>query len=309
VDYNYVITLSNPFCSYGIICLPPILHKNLLHIRKVILSDDPIVASDDYTVMVIYTDGLCPTELGFISPGVDIGWTAFIRPGDKGWTYIKNDSVIDVIYSKGLFYALYGFGSVKTLDISEHYPKLNKVSPKCCSTASFTNKRYIVESAGGDILKFVRLFGIVYDEFRQPCRVTEGFKVSKLQVFNGEKKWVATTDPNVLGDGALFLDGNSSTYVPASDVLGCHPNSIFFFDCCVPNDALLAGVRPRTSYGMGIFYLGDGSLQWHFVPKILSSPKLMLLPIWIKPTFQGKRSIRSYNWNDAAVKSATSNVV
>jgi hypothetical protein len=144
VDYNYVITLSNPFCSYGIICLPPILHKNLLHIRKVILSsDDPIVASDDYTVMVIYTDGLCPTELGFISPGVDIGWTAFIRPGDKGWTYIKNDSVIDVIYSKGLFYALYGFGSVKTLDISEHYPKLNKVSPKCCSTASFTNKRYI----------------------------------------------------------------------------------------------------------------------------------------------------------------------
>jgi hypothetical protein len=166
-----------------------------------------------------------------------------------------------------------------------------------------------VESAGGDILKFVRLFGIVYDEFRQPCRVTEGFKVSKLQVFNGEKKWVATTDPNVLGDGALFLDGNSSTYVPASDVLGCHPNSIFFFDCCVPNDALLAGVRPRTSYGMGIFYLGDGSLQWHYVPKILSSPKLMLLPIWIKPTFQGKRSIRSYNWNDAAVKSATSNVV
>ncbi|KAE8037939.1 hypothetical protein FH972_010489 [Carpinus fangiana] len=276
VDYNYVITLSNPFCSNGIICLPPILHINLLHIRKVILSDDPIVASDDYTVMVIYADGLCPNELGFI------------RPGDKGWTYIKNDSVMDVIFSKGLFYALYAFGSVKTLDISEHYPKLNKVSPTCYSSASFRNKSYIVESAGGDILKFVRLSGIVYDEYFQPFGVTKGFEVSKLQVSNGEKKWVATTDPNVLGDGALFLGDNSSTYVPASDVLGCHPNSIFFFDCCVLDYALLAGVCPRTSYGMGIFYLGDGSFQWHYVPKILSSPKLMLLPIWIKPTFQGK---------------------
>ncbi|XP_062175580.1 uncharacterized protein LOC133880612 isoform X2 [Alnus glutinosa] len=208
VDKNFVITLSNPFCFDGIIYLPPVLHRNGLHIHKVILSADPIVAPDDYTVMVIYIDGLAPDEL------------AFIRPGDKGWTYIESGPVTDVIYSK----------------------------------------------------------------------VTKEFKVFKLLVLNGKKKWVETKELNVLADGALFLDDSTSTYVPASDILGCHPNSIYFVDHWVPGYAHPADVRPSTPCDMGIFHLRDGSFQWHCVSKFLSSPESMSLPIWIQPTFRGKRA-------------------
>jgi hypothetical protein len=277
VDKNFVITLSKPFCFDGIICLPPVLHRNGLHIHKVILSADPIVAPDDYTVMVIYIDGLAPDEL------------AFIRPGDKGWTYIESGPVTDVIYSKGLFYALYMFGSVQTLDISQHCPKLNMVSPNCNFTASSLEKNYIVESAGGDILKFVRILDTVNDEL-PPRAVTKEFKVFKLLVLNGKKKWVETKELNVLADGALFLDDSTSTYVPASDILGCHPNSIYFVDHWVPGYTHPADVRPSTPCDMGIFHLRDGSFQWHCVSKFLSSPESMSLPIWIQPTVRGKRA-------------------
>jgi hypothetical protein len=89
---------------------------------------------------------------------------------------------------------------------------------------------------------------------------TKGFKVFKLLVLDGEKKWVQTKDPNVLGGGPLLLDDNTSTYVPASDILGCHPNFIYFVDYCVPGYTHLAGFR-LPPYEMDIFYLRDGSFQ------------------------------------------------
>ncbi|XP_059441841.1 F-box protein At2g17036-like [Corylus avellana] len=277
VDNNFVITLSNPFCSDGIICLPRVFHVHWYDIQKVILSIDPVVAPDDYIVMVICSDRRGLKKL------------AFIKPGDKGWTHIVNKYIMDVIYSKGLFYALYAFGAVKTFDISENFPKLNMVSTNCYTTASYLNKKYLVESTDDeDILKFVRILVVINDEL--PPRVeTIGFNVFKLLVLDGEKKWVETRDPNVLGGGALFLDDNTSTYVPASDILGCNPNSIYFVDCCLPGyNTHPAGVYPPTSYDMGIFYLGDRSFQWHCVLNSPSSPKSMSHPMWIKPTFQGK---------------------
>jgi hypothetical protein len=66
----------------------------------------------------------------------------------------RNKHIIEVIYSKGLFYALYAFGSVETLDISENCPKLNMVSTNCYSTASFSEEEVhcgiVVATACGD---------------------------------------------------------------------------------------------------------------------------------------------------------------
>ena len=91
VDNNFVITLSNPFCSDGIICLPLVFHVHYYDILKVILSVDPIVATDDYTVMVFYTDGLGLEEL------------AFIRLGDKGWTHIETSILLKLFIPRVCF--------------------------------------------------------------------------------------------------------------------------------------------------------------------------------------------------------------
>ena len=125
-----------------------------------------------------------------------------------------------------------------------------------------------MESTGDDILQFIRI--LVNDELSWLLE-TKGFNVFKLLVLDGKKKWVKIKDPNVLGGGALFLDDNTSTYVPASDIPGCQSNCIYFIDCCVPGYTHPEGAcLPPTD--MGIFYLGDGSFQWHCVLKSLSSP-------------------------------------
>lgn len=90
MDKNYVITLSNPFCSKvkggdGIICLPPVPRTKEFGIVKVILSADPIVAPDDYIVMVICT--ICTIVR-------TRGELAFIRPDDKGWTFVEGSWVV-----------------------------------------------------------------------------------------------------------------------------------------------------------------------------------------------------------------------
>ncbi|XP_059437046.1 F-box protein SKIP23-like [Corylus avellana] len=283
VDENFAITLSNPFCSKlkggddGIIRLPPVPYKNCYCIEKVILSANPTMTPDDYTVMIIFNM---------------YGKLTFIRAGDKEWTYInKCHNVDDVIYSKGLFYALDGTCSVITCDISEHYPMLNKVSPRLSPNLSPDEevqeiKNYIVESAGGDLLQLLRFMDwttVVHgDNTKRITHVeTKGFRAFKLLFLNGESKWVETKN---LGNGSLFLGENNSTYMSASDCLGCHPNSIYFTEYCPPHTYF------AHSYDMGIFNLGDGSfLQRDCVSKFLSSPVSILPPIWIEPTFQGKK--------------------
>ena len=284
VDENFVITLSNPFCSKlkgvddGIIRLPPVPHTKCYYIEKVILSANPTLTPDDYTVMIIFNMH---------------GKLACIRAGDKEWTYInKCHSVDDVIYSKGLFYALDSTCSVSTCDTSEHYPMLNKVSPGLSPNLSPYEelqqiKNYIVESAGGDLLQILRFmnFTVVLDDnMKRKTHVeTKGFKAFKLLFLNGESEWVET---NNLGDGSLFLGDNISTYVSASNCLECHPNSIYFTEYCPPYGPRIWFVH---GYNMGIYNLGDGSfLQRDCVSKFLSSPVSRSPPIWIEPTFQGK---------------------
>ncbi|XP_059437047.1 F-box protein At2g26160-like [Corylus avellana] len=302
-DEEYVISLSNPFCSkvkgaddYGIIRLSPFSQYCYTY-NKVILSANPIMAPDDYSVMVIYNDGQL----------------AFIRPGDdKGWTCIERSDFLDVIYSKaGLFYALDEFGSVKICHISEHSPELNEVAPRLSPdlllcpnltpvlpnytlyNAYTLKNQYIVESPGGDLLQILRLVvtGLFYnyDDKRKQrittsTTLTEGFEVF---VLDGKPKWVETKS---LGDGALFLGEKTSIYVSASDFPGCQPNSIYFTDR--QNDTCFA-----SNYDMSIFNLGDGSFQRNCVLKFLSTrkniKKFMPYPVswwsppcWIQPTFQ-----------------------
>jgi hypothetical protein len=285
VDENSVITLSYPFFSNNvkggdeIIRLPPFLRRYYLHIDKVILSVDPIVTPNDYTVMVI-------------SRACDL---CFIRVGDKEWTCIEHSqNVTDVIYSKGLFYALDKLGGVQTCDVSEHSLKLNIVSSDCFSYDTSTKmKNYIVESAGGDLLLFVRTTFSFTDEIFGGMKmqiapmVTKGFKIFKLLFLNGKPKWVEVeTDDLVLGGGSWFLDDNSSTYVPASGLLGCHPNCIYFVDYFRPGCPQLC-VHPITNSK-----LGDESFQHRLLSQFPSSPtSTFITPIWIQPTFQRRKSV------------------
>ncbi|KAE8056038.1 hypothetical protein FH972_012840 [Carpinus fangiana] len=123
-------------------------------------------------------------------------------------------------------------------------------------------KNYIVESAGGDLLLFVRttfrfidgIFGGM--KMQIAPMVTQGFKIFKLLFLNGKPKWVEVeTDDLVLGGGSWFLDDNSSTYVRASGLLGCPPNCIYFVDYFRPGCPQLC-VHPITNSK-----LGDESFQ------------------------------------------------
>ncbi|KAJ9679459.1 hypothetical protein PVL29_021403 [Vitis rotundifolia] len=245
-------------------------------IWKAVLSVDPDLKPSDYVLMVIY--------------GVQKR-LAFIQSVDKDWTYISKRScytqdirrpavsIADIKYSKGMFYALNERGGLLSCDVSGSL-RVKMVTPNDMSF-SLKRKLYLGESAGGDLLRVISL--------RDEKYRTIEFEVHGLGDGDSDgcdrAKW---NQVESLGDAALFLGGNHSITIQASDYHGCQPNSIYFSD----NHPEFLAVRVRdvlelyylqwAPYNIGVFNLEDGKFAQHYV--LDPSQRLMPPPIWILPT-------------------------
>jgi hypothetical protein len=207
-DSTSIITLVNPFKDTPHIILPPL---NVAH--KVTLSADPLKSPNDYMIVAIY--------------GSD-DYIAFIRRGQLFWTYIdtSNSSFIDVIFCKGLLFALNLHHKIVSFNIdcsNDHLDKKiitsNVVLEESMDYYPLKGK-YLVKSLKEE-LWMVRL-----------CKdhaFREWYDVFKLEPDAKSKKLEQMVKLKCLGDNILFLGAGDSISVSASYFSkSLQRNSIYF---------------------------------------------------------------------------------
>lgn len=294
------ITLLNPFyigggsrCQGGMIRLPPIIElpesRNItlieedeyiseLSICKAVLSADPALAPDDYLVMVLYS------SLKFL---------AFIKSGDKDWTYVQAKSFYgydDVVYRNGTIYAV-SCGDIYYCDTTKPFPRLRQFAPAPPSipfSQDHVTFQYIVESPENQLLLVCRMM-VPGNNNHEPRFQTTGFKIFKLLVLGRLKAWI---ELKTLGNYALFLGDNHSTSVLAEASNGfprVQPNSIYFTDHNL-SDYVNEPNTLRVPTDMGVFNLKDqslGQIQYYDLGNNLSNLVCIPPPIWFLPSFPG----------------------
>lgn len=294
------ITLLNPFyigggskCGGGMIRLPPLNYPprlrfmmlidedeyiSELSICKVVLSANPALAPEDYVVMVIY--------------GV-VKSLAFIRSGDKDWTYVRGRTgCYDVVYCNGKIYAVDCSGILAHCDTTEPVPRLRKMAPApypIHHLESDVEFYYLVESPQNQLLLVCRMMvHTPRDNDNDPWFQTTGFKIFKLLVLG---KLTAYVELKTLGDNALFLGDNHSTCVPAvasNGFPGVQPNSIYFTDHALSYYTFQPNTL-RVPADMGVFNLEDQSLGKYYDPdNNLFCLVCVTPPVWFLPSLPGK---------------------
>ncbi|KAG5522834.1 hypothetical protein RHGRI_034847 [Rhododendron griersonianum] len=309
LDDSLSITLLNPFyinggsrCRGGMIRLPPIIvppgfefirdiaededeYISELSICKAVLSANPALAPDYYLVTAIYSFGKS---------------LAFIKSGDKDWTYVGSriyPDCEDVLYHNGTIYAVDGCGEILYCDTTvEPVPMLKEMAPAPPSTPlphSRVNFHYMVESPHNQLLLVCRMM-VSNANDNEPRYQTTGFKIFELFVLEEDDK-TAWVELKTLGNHALFLGNNHSTCVSAASSNGfprLQPNSIYFTDHALANytcpSLIYADLTLRVPADMGVFNLEDQSLgQYYDLGDNLSNLVQIPPPVWFLPSFPG----------------------
>ncbi|KAF8405484.1 hypothetical protein HHK36_010391 [Tetracentron sinense] len=178
-----------------------------LFLKKVILSSSPSSADGDYIVMAILNE---------------TGLLAFCRKGDLLWTVMAEALPYyeDVIYYKGLFYAVDKHGRVAICDVHSLSSMVTIIEPTLLSSGDIL---YLVNSSGEILLvsRYLEPGHAAAAEFYKTCR----FEVFKLDP--SRLKW---DEVKSLDDHMLFLGKNSSLSLLASDFSGFKGNCIYFTD-------------------------------------------------------------------------------
>ncbi|OVA10871.1 Protein of unknown function DUF295 [Macleaya cordata] len=231
-------------------------------IKKVILSSNPTSLDKDYIAVAILD---LTKEL------------AFCKKGDESWTIIEaaESYCEDVIYFKGLFFAVNKEGSLAICDVNH---VISNVSPAVTIIAppkpvSHADMLYLVDSFG-EILLVTRYLNTELDpELGCVVYKTTGFDVFSLDA--RKPKWVEVKS---LGDRMLFLGGeNSSLCLLATDFSGCEGNCIYFTDDYTEVNEVKPG-----DHDMGVFNLGDRSIKP--LPYFTGVSRLFYpSPIWFTP--------------------------
>ncbi|KAK8358062.1 hypothetical protein V6Z11_A05G459600 [Gossypium hirsutum] len=159
VDKSFNITLSNPFKNLSI-HLPqfdsmaydsgPYTYK----IRKVVLSDDPLLHPNNFIVVVIYSV---------------YGRVAFYRPCQENLIYMDVDEdqslISDILFHKGLVYAIGKYNNLVSFDVngveddeSSKPPKLNTLVPKVLKLENYSHRVYIFKSSMGNLYSIHKHF-------------------------------------------------------------------------------------------------------------------------------------------------------
>ncbi|PIA56447.1 hypothetical protein AQUCO_00700643v1 [Aquilegia coerulea] len=259
------ISLLNPFLSVNNeIRLPYVKSKNEVDfdiLAKVVLSKNPTSNPNDYIAMAILGPSHCQL--------------AYFKPGDKVWTHLPDKYCLmsDALYYKDQFYCVNQMGKVFTFDLNDdHNPRITTVSPYM--DISSIGKYFLVESSGELLLvcRLSRLEVIATNSHLVTEYYYGGFHVFKLDSVGF--RWIKVDD---LEGRALFVGGNASISVLASDFPGCKPNSVYLNDDYYEKTEQ-DGIRPHD---IAVYNLVDDTIERH---SPISSKHRIQRTIWIEPT-------------------------
>ncbi|KAF1865315.1 hypothetical protein Lal_00004689 [Lupinus albus] len=240
------------------------------YVKKIVLSSSPCLQSgDDFAAFAIVGKG--QHNLGFCKKGNDC------------WGFVMSDELYcweDVVYQNGLFYAVTKEGTIAVCDIYGYGPPQVTVI-QTTAPFEFCGDIYYVVFSGVDMLLVARILEQEFDnnddggdEYNLVYR-TVGFDVFKMNW--SEMKWEKIES---LGDRVLFLGGNSSLCLIASDFVGCLKDCIYFTDDYSDSNYDDACGK----HDVGVFSLWDQSIELlPCYPRNSYSRLGWPLPIWVSP--------------------------
>ncbi|KAK2663761.1 hypothetical protein Ddye_002335 [Dipteronia dyeriana] len=241
-------------------------------IQKFVLSTSPSLESEDYTLVVIYGS---------------TGKLAYFRPGFKTWIAIDScqHTYSDVIYCRGMFYAIDVGGGITVIDIrSDNTAAAKRVVadlPLELVPREFRTKFYLVESAG-KFLVVGRKF-----HYRITDYGTTAFRVVEVDLSRNQNEWSPVKN---LGNRALFVGDNSSLSVQVFDNSNFKPNRIYFTEDW--RELYFCRHYPEgVGRDMGIYNLQDGSIEHIETCFMYNRYKCSLYhafnpPMWVEESFQ-----------------------
>lgn len=230
-------------------------------IKKIVLSSSP--GKDRHFIAVAILN--------------QTGDLAYCRNGDEKWSVIQGTQSYceDVVYNKGLFYAVDKHGAVAVCDFSTGgSPRVSIIQ----TTPQLGGDMQYLVSLEDELLLVTRFLGLEFDvEPDQPHLI---YRTLKFEVFSlnwSVPQWERLTS---LGDKVVFLGDNSSLSLSASDFLGCSGNCIYYTDD-------YAECNFDDVYGerdCGIFSLSSESIKpLPCYPQNLHYQLRWPSPIWLSP--------------------------
>ena len=250
--------------------------------RRGVLSGD--ANKDNFVLMVRHTSYVLP-DGHFDNIDYNSGikhMIAFIRSGDKDWTYKEWQGVEDIICINGLFYLLDRSGFLFSCEVNSDGYKLRQIPSHSLKNPSLVEspcESYLVESPEGDLLRVINKY-------------MHEFMVYKL-VLHDSKNAIWEEVAN-LGDVALFLGESHSISIKAPDFVGCQSNSIYYSrhfmhslimkPVRVQHLSVKPPLRPRFGYyfegSAFIFSLNDKTIKSLYPP---CHPNICQPLLWISP--------------------------
>uniref|UniRef100_A0A5B7BBG8 KIB1-4 beta-propeller domain-containing protein n=1 Tax=Davidia involucrata TaxID=16924 RepID=A0A5B7BBG8_DAVIN len=152
------------------------------------------------------------------------------------------------------FYAIDVLGRVLMCDVSSAVVVTKFVSPELPECNCRLHDKYLVESAAGNLLQVLRFL----------CRRREcinQYETKEIKVFKLDcQNWIELES---LGDDALFVGGNDSLSVLASDFPRCQPGCIYYTHGFSHSHSLYHSdpCGPFGPLDMGVFNLEDKCFQ------------------------------------------------
>lgn len=238
--------------------------QNLRHMRdrfikKIALSSNPSKDPNFVTLAILAdTDGL-----------------AYCRSGGDSWIGIENAFSFseDVIHFQGLFYAVNIKGEIAICDVNGSSPQVSIIRPPRQTGGDI---QYLVGS--GDDLFLVTRHLFLQIEYATGIPESSGYRTKKFDVLRLNRNEPAWEEVRSLGEMALFIGGNSSLSIRASDYPGCVANCIYYTDEYSEFDFLDG---PCKGNDMGVYNVSDGSIEP--LPSFFFYTLQWPPPIWLSP--------------------------
>ncbi|KAL6136603.1 hypothetical protein ACLB2K_061898 [Fragaria x ananassa] len=186
---------------------------------------------------------------------------------DKELTYFdRNAPTHEIVPVENGFLAV-SDDALLSLDLSSN--SVTQISTRF-NPPDYEKKVYLVQLKDKSIIMVHRV--LINENGKS---VTKSFKLYQL---TAEKNW---TRKRSLGDETLFVGGNSSISVTASDIEGCKPDSIYF----VRDGEGSFGTR-AWRYDHGVYDVYMGTISQFPISDSNLMKKTRQPPIWVSPTFQ-----------------------
>ncbi|GKV43189.1 hypothetical protein SLEP1_g50511 [Rubroshorea leprosula] len=260
-NYSHISNEYELQCPYRIRYNRSLQYMRDCFIKKVVLSSSPS-KDPNFVAMAI------------INETMDL---AYCRSGSDSWSIIEaaHSFSEDVIYFQGLFYAVNIDGEIAVCDVSGASPQVSFIRTWPLLAVG-GDIRYLVGS-GDELFLITRHLALEFDDTGLYGH-NSGYRTRKFDVFRLDWSVLVWKEVRSLGDEALYIGGNSSLSLQASDFPGCVGNRIYYTDDYSENNFHDGAC---TGDDMGIYNLGDGSIKP--LPSFFFYTLQWPPPVWITP--------------------------